>query len=149
MTVEELKSLKVGQIVKYTNNVDALNVEYWIVYMVYSWCIELMHSQGTKTQVIQFDNHDINYIASMLTIDQPLRDKVLEPQKKLERELRLVEAKIRDAEFDMDMTNKRYDTYLLANADKDTMTTCLGLCKDIMAYLKSLRQQRNELIEKI
>jgi hypothetical protein len=125
MTLTELKSLQVGQVVKYTNDVDAFNVEYWKVTHNNDYAINLSNIRHTDGQAIHFNDPDIDHIASMLTIDQPIAYKALEPQ----RQLKLIEAKIRDAEFDV--------------------TTKNGLGYYNYAELLELRQQRNELIEKI
>lgn len=130
MTLTELKSLKIGQIVKYTNDVDALNVEYWEVnYTSENGLILQDYKRKHIRNVISFDDPDINHIASMLTIDRPLWDKMGDKDRQLKRELRLVEAKIRDAEFDVIHKN--------------------GLEFYTYHDLVELRNQRNELIEKI
>lgn len=146
MTLDQLKSLKVGQVVKYTNDLDAFNVEYYTVSDINFDGICLTHSQGYGLRTIHFSDPDINHIASMLTIDQPLRDKVLEPKKQLERELRLVEAKIRDAEFKIAQIGN------FRNALLQSDRTSLNESNKISAEwdnLEFLIEQRNELIEKI
>ena len=161
MTLDQLKSLKVGQIVKYTNDVDALNVAYWKVRYVNDAMIEFIPHQSFGMSItIGFYELDIDLICAQLTIDQPLRDKVLEPKKQLERELRLVEAKIRDAEFDMTMANNNLRTILPIrfqnSLPKDIFDTVESFYKSNFESLilhendlTHLRNQRNELIEKI
>ena len=147
MTLDQLKSLKVGQVVKYTDDVDALNVEYWKVRHINDFLVEMiaLNTEGVCL-LLKFDEQDIEHTASMLTVDQPLRDKVLEPKKQLERELRLVEAKIRDSEFKIaQISNFR-------NALLQSDRTSLNESNKISAEwdnLEFLIEQRNELIEKI
>ena len=148
MTLTELKSLKVGQVVKYTNDVDQLNVEYWSVKGIWEQCVIFGQIQGNRSTTIYFSEEDIDHIASMLTIDQSIAYKALEPHKQLERELKLIEAKIRDAEFDLgivnDTINAHINTALLLTPQKER-----DKHNALIAELKQLRNQRNELIEKI
>ena len=126
MTLTELKTLKVGQVVKYTNDVDKLNVDYWKVRHINNFLVEMiaLNKEGVCL-LLKFDELDIEYTASMLTVDRPLWDKMGDK----DRQLRLVEAKIRDAEFDLIHKN--------------------GLGFYTYHDLVDLRNQRNELIEKI
>ena len=147
MTLDQLKSLKVGQIVKYTNDVDALNVEYYRKIYMLSDCIVFTALNKSELYTIHFNDPDINHIASMLTIDQPLRDKVLEPQRQLERELRLIEAKIRDAEFDLRTVMRETEfMYKIHGSLSGLMQEEIIKATEV---LTNLRHQRNELIEKI
>ena len=147
MTLNELKTLKVGQIVKYTNDVDKLNVEYWEVnYTSENGLILQDYKRKHIRNVIGFDDPDINHIASMLTIDRPLWDKMGDKDRQLKRELRLVEAKIRDAEFKIAQIGNFRNALLQSNK------TSLNESNKISAEwdnLEFLIEQRNELIEKI
>lgn len=71
MTLTELKTLKVGQVVKYTNDVDALNVEYYKIHDTTDTYIEFRPLSNLGWYVLHFGQQNINHIASMLTIDQP------------------------------------------------------------------------------
>lgn len=147
MTLDQLKSLKVGQIVKYTNDVDKLNVEYYTVSDINVDGLCLTNSLGCALATIHFNDPDINHIASMLTVDQPLAHKALEPKKQLERELRLIEAKIRDSEFDMECMYRLQHTDTMSG--KVPMETIRGqneIIAKMISELQSLRNQRNALI---
>lgn len=144
MTLTELKSLKVGQIVKYTNDIDPLNIEYWKVRHINDFLVEMiaLNTEGVCL-LLKFDELGIEHTASMLTVDEPLSDKALKP----ERELRLIEAKIRDAEFDL--TNFISYNELLFKFYQCPDGAFQLTFNKIQAELISLRNQRNELIEKI
>ena len=145
MTLDQLKSLKVGQVVKYTDSNDPLNIGYWEVIDIDTYGIGL--KQGNITTIIQFYEQDIQHTASMLTIDRPLMDKVLDPKKQLERELRLVEAKIRDAEFDLRTVMRETEfMYKIHGSLSGLMQEEIIKATEV---LTNLRHQRNELIEKI
>ena len=144
MTLTELKSLKVGQIVKYTDDVDKLNVDYWKVRHINDFLVEMiaLNTEGVCL-LLKFDEQDINHIASTLTIDRPLWDKMGDK----DRQLRLVEAKIRDAEFDLRTVMRETEfMYKIHGSLSGLMQEEIVKAREV---LTNLRHQRNKLIEKI
>lgn len=67
----------------------------------------------------------------------------------LERELRLIEAKIRDAEFDLNISQRRMDACMISKSTLNLYIDVSNKNGEYRELLLKLRQQRNELIEKI
>lgn len=144
MTLTELKSLKVGQVVKYTDDVDKLNVEYWKVRHINNFLVEMiaLNKEGVCL-LLKFDELDIEYTASLLTIDRPLWDKMGDK----DRQLRLIEAKIRDAEFDLRTVMRETEfMYKIHGTMSGLMQEEIIKAREV---LTNLRHQRNKLIENI
>ena len=142
MTLDQLKSLKVGQVVKYTNDVDALNVAYWTVNFISEDGLTLQcNSKKYVGNAINFNDKDIDHIASMLTIDQPIAYKALEPQ----RQLKLIEAKIRDAEFAIANSTQVRVAYIIAQ-DKLEANSLQRKSHWDWVNLHELIEQRNALL---
>jgi hypothetical protein len=93
MTIQELKNLKVGDVVKRSKGV------FWKITKATDWGIELIDLHGIVGRTIYFDFPDINQLASEYEIAQ------LPTTPDTDRQLRLVEAKIKDAEFDIAQFN--------------------------------------------
>lgn len=144
MTLDQLKSLKVGQVVKYTDDVDKLNVDYWKVRHINDFLVEMiaLNKEGVCL-LLKFDELDIEYTASLLTIDRPLWDKMGDK----DRQLRLVEAKIRDAEFDLEcMYRLQHTDTMSGKVSMGTIREQDVLLKEMQQDLITLRNQRNALI---
>lgn len=136
MTIQELKNLKVGDVVKRSKGV------FWEITKATDWGIELVDLKGIVGRTIYFDSANIDQVASELEIAQ------LPIVPDTDRQLRLIEAKIKDAEFDVKMW---HDLLCALSTTEDL--EALELTKDkeniLMGKLISLREQRNKLIEHI
>lgn len=90
MTLEQLKSIKVGDVVRYTNKEDVSNTYDSTVVATRDGSVVFVDKSGIKI-VISFDEQDIEHIASTLAlVEQPNNN-----------ELEIILHQIRDAEFDI------------------------------------------------
>jgi hypothetical protein len=151
MTIQELKNLKVGDVVKHTKISDPLDIMYWELVFINEDGLQLKHCKGLYvSSILWFNDPDLEYFASMLSIDQMLKDNALDANiaPDTDRQLRLIEAKIKDAEFDV----KMWHDLLCALSVTDDLDS-LELTKDkenvVMGKLIALREQRYKLIEQI
>jgi hypothetical protein len=94
MTLEQLKSLKVGDVVRYTNKDDASNTYVSKVTLVLDFMVELY--DGSSYIQIPFDDKDIQHIASTLALVENTTN-----------ELQIILHQIRDCEFDINYWNLR------------------------------------------
>jgi hypothetical protein len=133
MTLEQLKSLRVGDIVRYTNKEDASNTYVTKVSSVLDWQIELY--DGVAYTPISFFDQDIEHIASTLAIVSS------------NNELQIILHQIRDCEFDMMQLNiKSAPLRLDFRKDSEYQSH-----KDMMDYygfkLQELRNKRDNLLK--
>ena len=138
MTLEQLKSLKIGDIVRYTNKEDATDCTDWKVDRITTLFINFIEKYNENNFFqVPFDDLDIEYIASQYALVPPATT----------NELQIILHQIRDCEFDLDMVNKRYNAYLISNADIGTMQTCLSIIQDASNLLLDLRNKRDNLLK--
>lgn len=141
MTVKQLKELKIGINLQYIELIDNTN-EFYNVESIDNTRIHLVNIDESKDDWFIFFNEPyIENIASCLYF-------VTKSTKEFDRELRLIEAKIRDAEFDLEQANIIINACLIAK-DYNEYTSRIEYVYDIRLELLKLRKQRNELIEKI
>lgn len=105
MTLEQLKSLRVGDIVRYTNKEDASNTYVTKVSSVLDWQIEFYDGVGYTP--ISFDDKDIEHIASTLAFVPPTST----------NELQIILHQIRDCEFDITHRLGNYGKAVLGLVD--------------------------------
>ena len=65
------------------------------------------------------------------------------------KELRLIEAKIKDVEFDLNISQRRMDTFVMSDSKLSLMSEASDIIAKDKAMLLKLREQRNKLIEKL
>lgn len=155
MTIQELKTLKVGDTINVQNNIDTF-ASYYIVTDVSENQIILRNSNINTHWFLNLNDDGIelavkNYVITSRAINTP---------DNLKRELRLIEAKIKDAEFDYTTVNDNLRTILPIRLQESLPK---GIYETVESFynsnfeslilheneLNQLRKQRNELIEKI
>jgi virulence-associated protein VapD len=124
MTLEQLKSLKVGDVVRYTNKEDASNTYVSKVTVVLDFMVELY--DGSSYIQIPFDDKDINHIASTLALVSSTN------------ELQIILHQIRDCEFDYHMEQ------LWCGSNRFQGSAYLAKLKD---NLTDLRNKRDNLLK--
>jgi hypothetical protein len=140
MTIQELKNLKVGDVVKYTHNASPFYVEYHRVLESTPTYIQCELLSKLTWFTIHFGQNNINEIASMLSIGKP-------EQAQTDRQLRLVEAKIKDAEFDVRTIMRETEfMYKIHGVMSSLMQEEIAKKHEVLTIL---REQRNKLIEQI
>lgn len=141
MTIQELKNLKVGDVVKYTDSLDLLNVEYWtLASMSEGEWLMFWRTQCNNSTIVGLDDPSLNLIASELEIAQ------LPIAPDTDRQLRLIEAKIKDAEFRINYLNQLRVAYIIDQNRQDAHSVA-GECREAFTWLNELIEQRNKLIE--
>jgi hypothetical protein len=91
MTLEQLKSLKVGDVVRYTNKEDASDCTDWRVDKISTNYVDFIDmGKNGNYMVIYFNDQDIQHIASTLALVENTTN-----------ELQIILHQIRDCEFDI------------------------------------------------
>jgi len=119
MTLEQLKSLRVGDIVRYTNKEDASNTYVSTVSHIDSCLIELTPNNKDAYVLIAWSDKDIEHIASTLALVENTNN-----------ELQIILHQIRDLEFDM--TINKDDSLIRAH---------------LRSQLTDLRNKRDNLLK--
>jgi hypothetical protein len=117
MTLEQLKSLKVGDVVRYTNKEDASHSYDAEVSYIDRGLVEIVPQNGDAYVIIEWADPDIQHIASTLAFVPPTNS----------NELQIILHQIKDAEFD-------YTSGICSNAE--------GLLN-----LTKLRKKRDNLLK--
>ena len=131
MTLEQLKSLKVGDIVRYTNKEDASDCTDWKVDKISTNYVDFI-DMGTNGNymVIYFNDQDIHHIASTLALVPPTSN----------NELQIILHQIRDAEFDLQFWNLRY-------AHGEILHHDIAKLESTQSLITDLRNKRDNLLK--
>jgi hypothetical protein len=141
MTVKQLKKLKTGINLQYIELIDNFN-EFYKVESIDNTRIHLVNIEESKDDWFIFFNEPyIENIASCLYF-------VRKSTNDLERELRLIEVKIRDVEFDLTQLNVIINACLIAKEYNEYQPR-IESAEELRLELKDLRNKRNQLIENI
>jgi hypothetical protein len=141
MTVKQLKKLKTGINLQYIELIDNVN-EFYKVESIDNTRIHLVNIEESKDDWFIFFNEPyIENIASCLYF-------VRKSTNDLERELRLIEVKIRDVEFDLTQLNVIINACLIAKEYNEYQPR-IESAEELRLELKDLRNKRNQLIENI
>ena len=136
MTIEQLKLLKVGDVVRYTNKEDASHTYDSKVTKVSQYSVVLLDYEGNAI-LIEFDDQDIEYIASQYALVPPTSN----------YELQIILHQIRDCEFDYTQFNIECGFQGVHNDN----TNKYEWSKDKLVYLRSLltdlRNKRDNLLK--
>jgi hypothetical protein len=141
MTAKQLKKLKTGINLQYIELIDNVN-EFYKVESIDNTRIHLVNIEESKDDWFIFFNEPyIENIASCLYF-------VRKSTNDLERELRLIEVKIRDVEFDLTQLNVIINACLIAKEYNEYQPR-IESAEELRLELKDLRNKRNQLIENI
>ncbi len=145
MTIHELKNLKVGQLVSYTDSCDPLHIEFWtLASMSEGEWLMFLRTQCNNNTIIGLDDPALHLISAELEIGQ------LPITPDTDRQLRLIEAKIKDAEFDLQcMYQLQHTDTMSGKVNSDVIKRQNELIHEMQIGLINLRKQRNKLIEQI
>lgn len=140
MTIQELKNLKVGQLVRYTDSCDPLHVEFWtLASMSEGEWLMFWRTQCNNSTIIGLDDPGLHLIASELEIAQ------LPIVPDSDRQLRLIEAKIKDIEFKINYLIQLRVAHII-DQDYPESNSCDVEVRGYFIELDMLIEQRNALI---
>jgi hypothetical protein len=135
MTLEQLKSLKVGDVVRYTNKEDASHSYISTVVVTSKDAVVFVDGKGIR-KFIGFLDQDIEHIASTLTLVEPTTT----------NELQIILHQIRDLEFDITIGMNRENTYIKIDTDKELLKAVNDYMSSLRSCLADLRKQRDNLL---
>jgi len=133
MTLEQLKSLRVGDIVRYTNKEDASHSYDSKVSVISDGMLELF--DGNCYTCINLNDRDIEFIASTLALVSSTN------------ELQIILHQIRDCEFDLGICQRRMDACVIANSKQTLIAEIASKNGEYKALLKDLRNKRDNLLK--
>ena len=135
MTLEQLKSLKVGDVVRYTNKEDATDCTDWRVDKISTNYVDFIDmGKNGNYMLIYFNDQDIQHIASTLAFVPPTTT----------NEIQIILHQIRDAEFDLRMA---HEYYLNRKSAKEGWMEASNICEDTIMKLLDLRKKRDNLLK--
>jgi len=135
MTIEQLKSLKEGDVVRYTNKEDASQTYDSKVTKVSQYSVVLLDYEGNAI-LIEFDDPDLTLIASTLTLVEPTTT----------NELQIILHQIRDVEFDYTQFNIKCGFQGVHNDNTNKHEWSKDKLSSLRSCLADLRMQRDNLL---
>jgi len=140
MTLEQLKSLKVGDIVRYTNKEDASDCTDWKVDKISTNYVDFI-DMGTNGNymVIYFNDQDIHHIASTLSLVPPTNT----------NELQIILHQIRDKQWALDKNYATQNAILMSPRviEQSVYELLIERLKTQMDELHDLRNKRDNLLK--